>query len=455
MPIVRFCLSTLTLAGCSFVAAAAQQQRDLAPLLSEVREKTHAPGLAAAVMRDGALSGAGVTGVRQLNEPAAVERGDLLMIGSCGKSLTRLLIGRLVDRKLLSFESTLKELLPDVPMRDEYARVSVADLLAHRGGIQPYTEIGPRRTPRLFELTGTPREQRAAFVAHVLNEPPAATPGARMVYSNAGYGLLGHIAERLLKQSFEDALRAEVFEPLAMKSAIVGLPNSGPGRTGLFGHRRDGQTYRPVAEAREPLAAIAPAGMMSCSIDDFARFAAQLAANEAGKPGKFLSDGTARKLREARPGDHDGEGEIFFGGEGTYTAAFALWPSRGVAIVVGTNAGDSDDVCEAAIDAIRAACAPDIAARRAARDDPAANGPRYGFMIRADDSGRWTVDRVEAGSAAARGGLKAGDVITAIDGEALDNIPEEQRGDRLRKSPLKLSVERDGRSVELLLKHGD
>jgi CubicO group peptidase (beta-lactamase class C family) len=444
---------TLLLAG----SACADDPRDLAPLLEKVRENTKAPGLAAAMIRDGKLVGVGVAGVRKLGEPQKVERADLLLIGSCGKALTRLLIGRLIDRGLLRIDSTLRELLPDVEMRDEYARVTVANLISHRGGIQPYTEIGPQRTPKLFALTGTPTEQRAAFAAMLLAEAPAAPPGTREVYSNAGYGLLGHIAERLAKRPYEDTLREFVFEPLAMKSAVVAMPNSTPQRVGLAGHMREGASYRPAPRIREPLAAIAPAGMMSCSIDDFARFAAMLAACEAGKPGDFLKPETAAAIREARPGGRTIDAVPFFGGDGLYTAAFALWPSNGTAIVVGSNAGESDDVCRAAIDAVREACAPELSKSPAEmgggrRDPDDADRPKYGFSIRADESEGWFVQDVLPDSPAARGGLKDGDQIVELNGTPLVKIEPDKRIEHIRKSPLKLTVLRDGKRVEIELK---
>ena len=66
-------------------------------------------------------------------------------------------------------------------MRADYKPVTLANLISHRGGIQPYTQIGPAMTPIIFELQGSPVEQRAAFAAHLLDEEPAAPPGTRFV----------------------------------------------------------------------------------------------------------------------------------------------------------------------------------------------------------------------------------------------------------------------------------
>ena len=160
---------------------------DLSALLSKVREQFHAPGVAAAVTRGGQLLAIGVSGVRGLDLQEPVAKSDRSMIGSCGKSATRLLIGRLVEKGKLRWDSTLAELIPDVKMREEYGSVTVGDIIGHRAGLPAYTRITPKDTPILFEQNGSPREQRAAFVAHLLSEPPTAPPKTRFVYSNAGY----------------------------------------------------------------------------------------------------------------------------------------------------------------------------------------------------------------------------------------------------------------------------
>lgn len=439
---------TLTLLFPSAGVFGATTPTDLRPMLDKLREQYRAPALAAAVVRDGKLVAAGVTGVRDLdtNEPATAQ--DRSLICSCGKAATRLLIGRLVDQGRLRWDSTLADLLPDVQMRDEYRSVTVGDIIAHRSGLQPYTMITPAGTPILFMQTGSPREQRAAFVAHLLMEPPAAPPKTQFVYSNAGYGLLGYIAERLADKPFEQLMRDEVFRPLGLSSAIVGIPTTGDVH-GWVGHMRTPQRFRPVKPPRPGLPAIAPAGLISLSIEDFANLGTALVNVEAGKATDFLGDAAIEQLPELRSGAKGVEGVAFHGGDGHYSAAFALWPSHGLAIVVQSNGGDGDALCDDAIDAVREAVAPDVSPREGAT----ASGEkpkRYGFRINlqgGDDD--WVVVDVEPDSPAARAGLKPGDRITAINGTPLEDIPENDRLDRLHHSPLKLRINRDGESLDL------
>lgn len=438
--------------GTSVSAATAKDVPpiDLTPVIEPVRERFRAPAVAAAATQHGRLIATGAVGVRDLDARQPVALTDRSLIGSCGKSLTRLLIGRLVDKGLIRWDTTLAESLPDVPMREEYRAVIIADVIAHRGGLRPYTRISPRDTPILFQQGGTANERRAAFMTHLLNEPPAVPPRTRYHYSNAGYGLLGHIAERHAGVPFEELIRDEVFQPLAMNSAIVGAPRSAPAVTGWSGHVPTPEGFRPVPQERPGLPAIAPAGNMSCSIEDFARMASELVRIESGTSNNFLSASTASKLTELRPNE-GGEGEIFYGGDGHFTAAFAIWPSSGLAVVVQTNAGDSDELCEALLYAVRTAVA--LESGHIQSPEEQARRGKYGFRIdiRAGDEETWTVRDVVPDSPAAAAGLARGDRILAINARPLNTIPVDERMAVLQHSPVKLTIDRAGKSMEVTM----
>jgi D-alanyl-D-alanine carboxypeptidase len=428
---------------------------DLESALEPIRSRTGMPGIAAAAVRDGQIVAQGVVGVRALGDPAPVGPGDPFLIGSCAKSMLRVLVARLADAGTLSFDMTLGEALKDVPMRDAYRAVTIRQVLAHRGGIQPYTQIGPKMTPWLFQLTGTPFEQREAFTRHLLDEDLAATPGTEEVYSNAGFGIVAHIAERLAGKPWEELVREQVFAPLGMTTATIGLPTSAERPEGVRGHFHGEGGYQLVPGWREPLPPIAPAGMISCSIGDFARFAGKLALIEDGRGDGFLSAAAAADAKESMPSGGSIDGVPFFGGEGTFTAAFALWPSRGLAIVVETNGGESDEVCEATIEAVRAAVAPDAPgapeapAGSSLQPPPPARGG-YGFMFRAVDDNLEIAD-VIPGSPAATAGLAKGDAIVKINGRNVSEMPPQERMDAIRRPKVSLTVRRQGKEIDVPL----
>src|SRR4051794_5116389 len=76
---------------------------DLASLLEPIRREYHLPALAAAVVRGDRVVGAAAVGVRELGKEAKVMLDDRFHIGSCTKTMTAMLIARLVDQGKLTW----------------------------------------------------------------------------------------------------------------------------------------------------------------------------------------------------------------------------------------------------------------------------------------------------------------------------------------------------------------
>lgn len=72
------------------------------------------------------------------------------MLSSVGKMFTAVMIARLVERKQVSFESSLSSLLPEYPSADARERVTVRHLLTMSSGIPDLFGA-----PRLWAEIGT------------------------------------------------------------------------------------------------------------------------------------------------------------------------------------------------------------------------------------------------------------------------------------------------------------
>jgi CubicO group peptidase (beta-lactamase class C family) len=265
--------------------------------------------------------------------------------------MTAVMIARVIDSGKLSFDTTLSDALPDIEMRDDYRKVTIAQLLTFTGGIQPYTRIGPMLTPILFELKGSPAEQRKQFVKHVLHEEPVVKPGSERKYSNASYVVAAFVASRRTGRGWEALMEDEVFKPLRLTKAGFGRPRSKERPDEPWLHRKGEKGYEP--EPEEPQAepgTLAGAGGVACSIRDFAKFASHKLSAAQGKDG-LLKPGTAKRLRELSQND-TAEGRPLFGGTPWMTAGFALWPSKNTAVVVAVNGGSAVDACTAVFKAV-------------------------------------------------------------------------------------------------------
>lgn len=327
---------------------------NLRELLEIVRKDASLPALAAAHVKDGKIVDRAVVGVRTQGEEEAAEISDLWHIGSITKSMTAVLVARLVEQKKLRWDLTVAEVLPDVEMLPVYRKVTLEQLLRHRGGIPAETNFDEATGERLASLPGTPVEQRATYLAEILKKEPAAPPGTATVYSNAGYALAGHMAERVAGKSWNELLQTEVFTPLGLTSAGLGWPFSDDRPHQPRGHFPDGSGLRPQITDEYRLGEfLAPAGDVHCSIKDLARYASFHLRGLAGEDGALKAE-TVALLHTPPPGAEYACGWVITwksrrpvhwhnGSAGTFYAHVFLHPDRNEAIVMATNAAPGGD----------------------------------------------------------------------------------------------------------------
>jgi CubicO group peptidase (beta-lactamase class C family) len=348
-------LAAVAAAGCLTRPATGAEgpaaPKDVSDLLEAIRKEHRLPGIAAAALGGGRILAEGVAGVRQVGKEDRIALDDRFAIGSCTKRMTLLMTARLVDAGKLSFETTLAEALPDAPMRDDYRKVTVAQLLDFTGGIQPYLQIGPRRTPVLFQ-EGTTAERRERFVKHLLQEEPVAKPGSRSQYSNASYALVAYIAARRTGREYAALMDEHVFRPLGMTRAGVGRPRSKDRPNEPWLHLKEDKGYVPEPDTDRPaMAVFEAAGNVHCSIRDFARFAAYELSAARGKDA-LLTPATARRVQQLDNADGSGE-RVIAGGAPWLSAALMLSPGDDFAAVAAVNGGDAHKACREAIEAVR------------------------------------------------------------------------------------------------------
>ena len=127
---------------------------------------------------------------------------------SVGKMFTAVSIFQLIEQGRLRLDQTLKELLPDVKIRNA-DKITIHHLLNHTSGIQ-----SPWDHPQWqFRKAYT----RAELVKIIEEVPPAFdSVGKEMYYSNSGYILLSFIVEKISGMPFDDYYRQHIFLPLGM-----------------------------------------------------------------------------------------------------------------------------------------------------------------------------------------------------------------------------------------------
>ena len=303
---------TIALAACAALFAApaalaadtpdvAASAAQAAPTLGlEARLKagmdgSKVPAMGAVVIRHGQVTELAVAGLRAKDEAEPVRRADVWHLGSNGKAMTATMVARLVERGVLSWDTPLSQLLPELAagMQAAYRDVTLRDLLAHQAGLQ--ADIDESWAAVFYKDKRPLHEQRLAFARIALAQAPAFARGAGDGYSNSGVLIAGLAAEHATGLPYEALMQRELFEPLGLRSAGFGATHRGQ----PLGHKGG----EPVegAEADNP-AVIAPAGGITMSLEDWAKFAIDQMAGEQGR-GKLMKAQTYRLLHQpAREG---------------------------------------------------------------------------------------------------------------------------------------------------------
>src|SRR3954469_20511023 len=90
--------------------------KNLGELLESIRKEHGLPGIAAASVRGDRLVAEGVAGVRRVGGDDKIALDDRFALASCTKRMTAAMIARLIDAGKLSFDTTLADALPEIPM---------------------------------------------------------------------------------------------------------------------------------------------------------------------------------------------------------------------------------------------------------------------------------------------------------------------------------------------------
>lgn len=315
--------------------------------LEEVRARHSLPALAAALVWDGKVVAASAVGVRKWGDREPVRRDDAFHLGSVMKPMTSTLVAKMVDQGRLRWDTTVERMFPELTeqMRPEYRTVTVAQLLAHTSGL-PYQPNTPEQTLDAG-ITDAPG-RRYAYVKAALTDPLVAPVGTKEVYGG-GHILVAAYLERLLKQPFEDLIRAQVFKPLGMTTAGFGDMAS-PGKVDAPWHHvwKDGVPIPIAPDLSQRIQARAPVGRNGyCSVIDLAKFAS------AQVRGDFLSPASKERFRTPEPNSSHSVGWI--AQSGSWAGETTLWHNgsmgknyavctmelkKGFAACVLTNIGD-------------------------------------------------------------------------------------------------------------------
>ncbi|GEM45059.1 serine hydrolase [Deinococcus cellulosilyticus NBRC 106333 = KACC 11606] len=315
------------------------------------------PSLSIVIARDSKILTQATSGVRKYGSPEKVTLQDVHHLGSISKSFTATLIATYVENKKLSFNDTLKDLLPGMKMLKAYEDITIDQLLSHRSGIVANLMEDESWWDGSIPLA----TRKASFLKTLLQTPLEHDPGKAFEYSNAGYALLAMIAEQVGKKPYEELLDLRIFKPLQMKNCSVGftwdtskvtqpwphiLKNNLPSAIPPVYPTQENKTIAGNTEV------INGADNVRCPMSDLVRYLQDHLNGENGKKGLLRPD-TYRELHKDHHGDDYGYGwvvqqspeGVVLGHDGSNTLNYArmvLVPKSNLILFGATNIGSEN-----------------------------------------------------------------------------------------------------------------
>lgn len=133
---------------------------------------------------------------------------------------TATLAALLVERRWISWDTSITSLLPEFPFPD----IRLSHLLSHTAGLTAWKPFWQMLRDRFGQdpavLARIPiSERQRAMREFVVEVAPEAAPGERMVYSDLSFLLLGFALEKALQMDLDRAVTDLVWKPMGVSGA--------------------------------------------------------------------------------------------------------------------------------------------------------------------------------------------------------------------------------------------
>lgn len=294
-------------------------------------------------------------GLRALNSDTPIKDDDKFNIPSAGKMMTALMIGQLIDQKLIDWDTPIKKLLSsEIGMNAALGNITIGMLLSQSSGLIEVQKL--KVWPTLNDPKISAKRGRELLAKSILSYDPQFTPGSKTRASDSGYVVLGWILEKLTNFTWEELVKNKIFLPLGMQSCGFGPPGNPKAEKPdqPWGHTMKNGQLSPVAPSLDAdfPRAFASAGAVHCSSQDWSRLLKEI--NLGLYHESFLmKEETFQKLLSATQQEPftfsglaryeriwSGGTTLMLSGSNMFSFSItALAPGRELALVVMINAG--------------------------------------------------------------------------------------------------------------------
>ena len=155
-------------------------------------------------------------GYANFRDKTLITKSTPLHLASVSKVITATAILKLINAKKIELDQKVNTILKEFP----YPDVTIKTLLNHRSGIRNYAYFTDR-DKTVWDRHNILTNQDILTIMETKNIGLEFKTDTRFSYCNTNYAMLALIIEKITKQSFEDAMKNIIFEPLGMKNTYV------------------------------------------------------------------------------------------------------------------------------------------------------------------------------------------------------------------------------------------
>jgi CubicO group peptidase (beta-lactamase class C family) len=276
---IRALLAAALLLVLPALPTAQSAPRDLDAWVQRAMKTFDVPGIALAIVKDGAVVAARGYGVKKLGEPAPVDAKTLFGIASNTKAFTATALGILVDEGRIRWDAPVIDYVPSFQLADPYVtrEMTVRDLLVHRSG------LGLGAGDLLWWPSST--YDRKEIMRRLRYIPLATSFRSAYAYDNVLYLVAGEVIEAVSGRSWEDFIASRVLARVGMTTSNVRHSDAAKAGNVATPHARVDGAVRAIAPFDSDNTN--PAGGINSNADDMAKW--MIVQLDEGR----LPDGTA------------------------------------------------------------------------------------------------------------------------------------------------------------------
>jgi len=233
------------------------------------------PGCALGVIRDGSFIYRRDYGMASLELGVPLSSASVFYMGSVSKQFTAASVVLAAEQGFLSLDDDVRKYIPELP--DYGHTITLREMLHHTSGIRDFLTL-----LSLADRDGSNIHTETEIIDLIARQKELNNvPGARFIYSNSNYFLLGVVVKRATGKPLAEFAEENIFRPLGMTHTRYCDDHTLvlPGRVAAYAKGRDGKFLVDWSTGYD----IVGAGGLTSSVDDLLLWDRNFYANKLGK----------------------------------------------------------------------------------------------------------------------------------------------------------------------------